>query len=385
VAFRRGPNPLSQKSGLRRILVVFQFVVAVALTSVTLVVVKQVDFAENKDLGFDLRGLVVLENHDRAQAPKTAVVRNEILAKTGARAAALLDSLPSSQNRNIRTVRAENKAADEETMVQSIEADAAFVPAMGLEVLRGRNFEEGRAGDEESALINEKAALALGFEDPLGHVLSSGGRAFRIVGVLKDWHTNSIHSPIYPTVLFPADESASTLVVRLAPGAEARTLEEIRGVWERVLPGQMFEYAFVDDVIDEAYGKERRLAEFLVFFCLLTVFVACLGVFGLASFTAEQRTKEIGIRKILGAETPGIVALLVRSFTGWVIIGWAVAVPIAVYAAGRWLRGYTYRTTLGPGPFLAAGLLALTVALLSVIFQAVRAASADPVDALRYE
>ncbi len=385
VVFRQGPSSSFQRSGLRRGLVVFQFVVAVALASITLVVIKQVHFAEKKDLGFDIRGLVLLENGERALSPKTAVLRAEILIRTEARAATVLDSFPSSQNRNIRTVRAEGRSSEEETMVQSIEVDPAFVPAMGLELVDGRNFGEDRAGDEASVLVNAKAALALGYENPVGRTLTCGEQVFRIIGVLRDWHTNSIHSQIYPTVLFPADESASTLVVRLNPGDEGRTIEGIREVWNGVLPGQTFEYAFVDDILDDAYGKERRLAGFLVFFCFLTVFVACLGVFGLASFTTEQRTKEIGIRKILGAGTAGIVGLLVRGFATWILAGWGIAIPIAVYSANRWLQGFTYRTPLGAGPFLAAGLLALTIALLSVIFQTVRAASANPVEALRYE
>ncbi len=385
VVFRSGLAPGSLRSGLRRVLVVFQFVVAVALTAGTLLVIKQVRFAEHKDLGFDRQNLVVFRNRDRDQSARTAVLKNEILSRTDTVAATLMTSLPSHQNRNIMTLRPEGKMEDEEIMAQVLDVDADFVPTLGLQIIRGRNFEEGRAADADAVLVNETAAEVFGFDDPVGGRLFNLDRVFRIIGVVKDWHTNSIHSRIYPTVIFPADENSSTVVVRLKPGGQPATLARIQEIWNRVLPGQTYEYAYVDDVLLEAYNKERRLAGLLISFCLLTVFVACLGIFGLASYTTEQRTKEIGIRKILGANVTGVIALLVRSFTVWVLFAWAVACPLAYFIVKKWLQAFTYRTPLGPWPFLLAGGLALAIALVSIAYQTIKAALTNPADVLRYE
>jgi putative ABC transport system permease protein len=186
-------------------------------------------------------------------------------------------------------------------------------------------------------------------------------------------------------VLHAADAASRNLVVRLPKGSETEVLAQIREIWFEMLPGQIFDYAFVDELDFLSYESERRLAHLLVSFCLLTVFVAGLGIFGLASYSVEQRTKEIGIRKVLGSSSLGIVSLLTKSYTRWVLAANLIAWPAAYYAASRWLQGFAYRTSIGVEPFLIAGGLTLAAALISVIFQTLRAASSNPADALRYE
>jgi putative ABC transport system permease protein len=263
--------------------------------------------------------------------------------------------------------------------------DEDFVPTLGLRLVSGRNFGPAEAEGARTVLLNESAARAFGYEDPVGRRLFRSDQIYEIVGVVNDWHTNSIHSRIYPVVLFPAPETASSLVMRLPEGGESSVLGQIREIWERLVPGRVFQYAFVDDLLAGAYEKEQRLVSLLVFFCGLTVFVACLGIVGLASYGTKQRTKEIGVRKILGASVSGVIGLLIKSFARWVVIANLLAWPVAYYAAGRWLRSFAYRTPIGVWPFVLAGLLALTVALLSVIYQAYRAAAANPIHSLRYE
>lgn len=383
--FRPGSGSGSSKSALRRTLVVSQFIIAIALTATTLVVLKQVRFAETKDLGFDRNGLIVLRN-ETARARKNALLlKDEILRGTPAISAASIAWLPSDQSRSISGFRVEGRAEEKAITAQTLSFDADFVPTMGLRLVAGRNFEAGRTADADGVLINETAVKAFKLKDPVGSRLMRENRFVRVLGVLKDWHTNSIHSEIYPVVVYPSDESAAELVVRLPRDRRENALAEIRAVWARLLPGQTLDLEFVDDVLAQAYKGEQRLAVLLVSFCVLTVFVACLGIFGLASFSAEQRTKEIGVRKVLGASVLGLTVLLSRSFTRWVLLANVVAWPAAYFAARQWLSGFAYRTPMGPGPFLLAGLLALAIAFASVVYQTMKAALADPIQSLHYE
>jgi putative ABC transport system permease protein len=384
VIFRSGIHRGPSKSGLRRVLVGIQFFIAGALIVCTLVVLKQVHFSKTKDLGYNKDNLIVLNNRDSSLQEKSGVVKNQILRRTGALSAAIVDGFPSAQNRNISTVRLEGKTEDD-SIVQSQEVDADFIPAMGLHLLAGRNFEVGRIADEEAVLINETAAESFGFVDALGKFLYRDDKAYRIIGILKDWNTNSIHSLIYPMVLFPTDEAATKLVVRLPEGGAKEVIARIREVVTGILPGQIFDYAYVDDLHLRSYDEERRLASLLISICQLTIFVACLGIFGLAAYSTEQRTKEIGIRKVLGSSVSSIVFLLTQNYTRWVIVANLFAWPAAYYAVNRWLQSFAYRTSVGIGPFVIAALMTLVVALLSVIFQALKAANANPIHSLRYE
>jgi putative ABC transport system permease protein len=385
VIFRSGiPRGLS-KAGLRRILVGVQFFIAGALIICTLVVLKQVRYSETKDLGFDKNNLIVLNNRDAARLKKAPVVKEQILRGTGALEAALVDSFPSDQNRNIATVRTEGQGEEQGKIVQSLEVDDDFVTTMGLKLIAGRNFEKGRISDEQAVLFNARAAQDLGLEDPVGQILFRGEKSYLVVGVLEDWNTNSIHSRIYPTVLFKADESAGDLVIRLPLEGKQEVLSQIREIIYDFNPEQIFDFAYVDDLHLRSYDEERRLASMLVSFCLLTVFVACLGIFGLAAYSTEQRTKEIGIRKVLGSSISGIVMMFSGKYVRWVFAANILAWPVAYFAVNKWLQAFAFRTSIGLMPFMIAGLLTLVVALLSVIFQTFKAALSNPADSLRYE
>jgi putative ABC transport system permease protein len=384
VIFRSGLSRGPSKSGLRRVLVGVQFFIAGALIICTMVVLKQVGYSETKDLGYNKDNLIVLNNRDSSLFNKAEVVKSQILGKTGALSAAIVDGFPSAQNRNISTIQIEGKA-EEENLVQSQEVDADFIPTLGLNILAGRNFEAGRTADKESVLINETAAQSFGFEDALGKFIYRDDNAFRIIGILKDWNTNSIHSPIYPMVLFLSDETATKLVVRLPAEGASEVISRIREVLMALSPGQIFDYSYVDELHLMAYDEERRLASLLISFCQLTILVACLGIFGLSAYSTEQRTKEIGIRKVLGSSVSSIVLLLTRNYTRWVIVANLLAWPAAYYVVNRWLQSFSYRTSVGISPFIVAALITLVVALLSVIFQTLRAATANPVHSLRYE
>jgi putative ABC transport system permease protein len=385
VVFRLGTPRGPSKFGLRRVLVGFQFFIAVVLIICTLAVLKQVGYSEAKDLGYDHDNLIVLSYQDAHRLRNAQAVKSQIQGRSGIVSMASVDRFPSAQNRNISTIRTAAERDQEGIIAQSMEADEGFVVTLGLHLVEGRNFEMGRVTDEQSVLINETAARAFELENPLGAILYRGDRSFQVIGILKDWHTNSIHAPIYPMVIFRSDETAAEFVIRLPSGGSQEVLAGVREAWSEILPGQIFDYSYVDDLHLRAYDGERRLASLLTSFCELTVFVACLGIFGLAASSSEQRTKEIGIRKVLGSGVVALLFLLSRSYVRWVLTANFLAWPISYFIVDRWLQDFAYRASMGLGPFLTAAVLALIVALVSVFYQTLKAALANPVRSLRYE
>jgi putative ABC transport system permease protein len=385
VVFRSGLASPTSKAGLRRVLVVCQFFIAVVLIASTLVILKQVRYSETKDLGYESKNLVLLQIRDSRRLKNVDVLKNEILARSQATAAGAIAFLPSGQNRGISMYRSESSPTAKGVMAQGLTFDPDFIPAFGLKLVAGRNFEAGRAADADCALVNETAVKEMGLTNPVGLDIYRGNKTMKIIGVVRDWHTNSLHSRIESVVMTLADKTAGSLVVRLPKENGQAVLAQIRDIWNRLLPGQVFDPAYVDEFMAKTYQKERRLAGILLFFCGLTIFVACLGIFGLASFSAEQKTKEIGIRKVLGANIAGIVGLLSKSYARWVLAASVAACPVAYLAVKKWLQGFAYRTSIGPVPFLLAGLFALGIALVAIAVQTVKAATANPIDSLKYE
>jgi len=383
--FRPGASSRASKAGLRRVLVICQFFVAVAMIASTLVVLKQIRFSENKDLGFDAKNLVLLQIPDARRSKNADLLKTEILSRTKARSAAAIAFLPSGQSRGLSIFQLENSPQAPGVQAQTLSFDPDFIPTFGLKIAAGRNFEPGRTAEGEGILVNETAVRAFGLADPIGRTIFREGKPLKIVGVVRDWHTNSLHSRIEPVVMTRSEETAGSLIVRIPRENGPAVLGQIREVWRRLLPGQTYDPVYVDETMVEAYVAEKRLGTILVSFCALTIFVACLGIFGLASFIAEQRTKEIGVRKILGADSASIARLLSKTFVRWVAIAAIPAFPVAFLAVSKWMSGFAYRTSIGAGPFLLAGLAALAVALLSISIQTIRAAMADPIKSLRYE
>jgi len=338
----RGPS----RSGLRRILVGTQFFIAIALIVITLAVLKQIRYSESKDLGYNQDNLIVLRNTDAPRLKNAGIIKGQVLTRTGAVAAASLESFPSAQNRNLSTMHTEENRDEEGKILQSLDVDPDFIPTLGLKLASGRNFQVGRTDDQQSVLINQTAVQDLGLKDPLGSLLYREDKTFRVIGVLEDWNTNSIHSRILPTVLFRSGDDAPSLVVRLPGDQNQEVISRIREIWSGLLPGQIFDYSYVD---------------------------------------TEQRTKEIGIRKVLGSSVSSMVVLLTKSYARWVLVANLFAWPAAYFVVTRWLQEFAYRTSIGIGPYLLAGLLALAVALLSVIFQTLKASMANPIQSLRYE
>jgi putative ABC transport system permease protein len=383
--FRSGGPALSVKSTLRRALVVFQFVIAIGLAAWTFGIIKQIRFAESRDPGYNKSGLVVLKAREAEDAPRMKVLQNELLSRAGIVEAAAVSAVPAGQNRWMTAMKPADGQDQKQRMVQLIAGDARFVPAFGIQVVQGRNFEEGRGADRAAILLNETAVKAFGLKNPVGSRLIQGNATIEVIGVVRDFNTNSIHSRIYPVAIIPASSDLSTLCVRVPPGQGGEAVGRIRSVWNQVFPNRSFSFEYVEDIVDRAYDNEKRLAVLMVFFCGLAVLVAALGVFGLAAFIGEQRTKEIGVRKVLGATAPGIVALMTKSFARWVLAANVLAWPLAYYGLTKWLQGFAFRTPIGFLPFIMSGLLILVVAFSTVSYQALRAALANPVVSLKYE
>jgi putative ABC transport system permease protein len=277
---------------------------------------------------------------------------------------------------------------EQEVLTRYLNVDADYLSVMGMHLVDGRDFRA--TGDSSAVLVNETAARLFGLADKVGQTLDDPLADDRLIGIVSDFHVASLHEPIMPALLYLSSGWENSFfpgafVLRLASNDPGAMLERLEGVWNTFMPDSPFTYHFADELWYEKYQAEERLGRLTNTFALLAVLIACLGLFGLAAFTAERRTKEIGIRKVLGASTYGLVALLSSEFVRLVALAFAVAAPVAYLVMERWLSGFAYRVDLGFGVFAAAGVVALLVALLTVSGQAVRAALADPVESLRYE
>ena len=282
--------------------------------------------------------------------------------------------------------RPEQPANYAQTSLTFARVDEHYVETLGLEVVRGRNFApEEFPSDSTAFLINRSAASILGWNDPVGKRMVLAGREGRVIGVVKDFHYQSLRHRIEPLVLPFLRWGHSYVAVRLHPGNVADAVASVGGLWEKFAPDQPFEYSFLDSDYLRLYENERRMIRVVQVFSGLAVFIACLGLLGLASFAAAKRKSEIGIRKVLGATVASIVFLLSRDFARHVLIAFVFTSPFAYYVLSRWLQDFAYRTNIEWWMFAVAGGLAMGIALLTVSGQAIRAATTNPVEALRSE
>jgi putative ABC transport system permease protein len=261
-----------------------------------------------------------------------------------------------------------------------------------MKVLAGRNFSEESGTDSMSVVINETLRDRLGWEDPIGRKLYQFGQednppAYTIIGVVKNYHFKSLHDAVEPSMLVYRSDEPDFIVLRMRPGPPSGYLERLNERWDRVESAFPFDYLFLEEDLNKQYASEQNMSRLFIFFTILAVFIACLGLFGLASFSAQRRTKEIGIRKVLGAPSGGIVFSLAKEFTRWVLIANIIAWPVAYLLIDRWLQSFAFRIQLSENLWIfpLAGLLALAIALVTVIGQAIRAATMNPVDAVKYE
>ncbi len=367
---------------IRKGLIVAQFTCAIGLLIATAVIFQQLTHLRTKRLGFDKEHVVVVSDRGRALRTSYGSFKDELLRSPH------VVSVASGQSPDKDGGYFINAGSDENVLrLRLVGVDFDYAETLDLNFLAGEPFSTTRQTDSTLAFVaNEQAVAALGWEDPVGNIFNrfwQGEGA--VVGVVEDFHMRTLREPIQPILLMLEPGYSPTLLVRLEAGGVATGLEDLQNSWSRFVPDRPLFYSFLDDQLAALYQAEERLAQIFGLFALLAIFVACLGLYGLAAFTAERRTKEIGIRKVLGASVSGLVALLSTDFLKLAGMAFVIAAPIVYFAVQTWLQGFAYRIELGPWVFIGAGALALMIALVAVSYQALRAALADPVEALRSE
>ena len=372
--------------GLRDALIVFQFAASVALIICMVGVRSQLNFIRTTEIGYDRDQILVLIPRGGVltglEAFKTELRRNSSVAGV-----ASSSSLPNNVTTS-RIARWPGIPDSVEIRIYVVYADYDFADLYGLKLVQGRNFSRQFPSDASGAfLINEAARKAIGWDDPIGREfgISHEQAQGKIVGVLKDFHLHSLHLSIMPLCVRLDPAWPNRISVKIRGGNIPETLDFIRKTWERFAPEYPFEWSFFDEIFERAYRSEQRLGTIFSVSAGLAVLIACLGLVGLASFTAERKTKEIGIRKVLGASSSGVIILLSREFMKWVVLANVIAWPVGYFAMKSWLRSFAYKTSLTVSMFLGAGLAAFLIAAAVISFQTYKAASANPADSIRYE
>ena len=381
-------------SFIRNGLVIFQFSVAIIMVIATITVYLQLRYTQNRDLGYDQENLIVLQNAGKL-GPSQETFRQELEGLLEVKSATISSGMLTKGSFGdfyVPETFTENESIAKDIALQSYQVDEYFIPTMDLKLREGRGFDE-KFNDSLSVIINESAAKQIGWENPLGSMIRYPGgnmESYKVIGVLKDFNLESLHSHIPPFALFSnASKSYDTGVSYLTLKIDAKNtneiIETVQRKWENYQPNTPFEYSFLDDDLNAAYISDQRQASLFGVFSFLTIFIACLGLLGLIAFTAEQKTKEIGIRKVLGASVSEIVKLLAIDFVRVIVLALLIASPFAWYFMNKWLQDFAYKIDLPWWVFIFSGALALGIALITMGFKAISAARANPVKSLRTE
>jgi putative ABC transport system permease protein len=385
----------SKNITLRKMLVVFQFSISIFMIVGILVIIRQLDYIKNINLGFDKEQMVVIPFFGNRQneegASRHEALRNKMLQNSSILSVSFSIDRPGG-DMGYDAFLPEGKSSEETLRAMRYWVDHNFISTYGMEIVKGRDFSEKFSTDADQALIiNEKAAAALGWGDEvLGKRLVNVSRDNRqgiIVGVVKDFHSASMKMEISPVVIALDPRFFAFISVRIRPDNVSNTLAFLERSLREIYPDREFEYSyyFIDDDFRSKYPEEEKIREIYLAFGFFAVFVACLGLFGLASYSVEQRTKEIGIRKVLGASGREIVLLLSKDFSKWVLAANIIAWPLAYYFMARWLGNFAYRIGITWDIFIFSGIITTVIALFTVSFHSIRAANSNPANALKYE
>jgi len=372
---------------LRRGLVVFQFIIAQALIIGTLIIVKQMDYFMNQPLGFDKDAIVNVPF--RPDSTGSDYLRQQLLGVTGVQAVSFCSNTPVEDDNNMFTkLKFDHSIKDEDFQAIVKFADENYVPTYKLQLVAGRNLQA--SGPTKEFLVNESFVKSLGLkkpEDILNKEISIMGGLIKcpVVGVLEDFNDRSLRQNVAPLLIATNATMYRHASIKLSTTNIASTMQSIKKIWKQAFPNYVYEYTFLDDKIASFYKQETQLSQLYKIFAAIAIFLSCLGLYGLASFMAVQRIKEVGIRKVLGATAGNIVYLFSKEFIILIAIAFAIATPVAWYFMHQWLQDYAYRINIGWLLFVAAGLVAIIIALATISFQAIKAALANPADSLRSE
>ncbi|MFT3934368.1 MAG: ABC transporter permease [Chitinophagaceae bacterium] len=390
IATLKGRLSTSTKSlGLRSSLVVFQFFISVSLITGTIVVYQQMKFIQNVNLGYNKEQLLVISN-SWALGKNEKNFKDQLLKDTRVENVTVSGYRPAGPTNN-NNAMAYPEGKDNQVLTSlEYKVDERYIPTFGIQMAAGRNFSPAFPTDSSAMIINESAARVFGWKDnAIGQRIvrenSDRGKnyVYTVIGVVKDFHFRSLHEAITPLLMVLNPESG--IIVKVKTNDIPGLLSSMKQQWASYNLEEPFSYSFIDELYNKTYAAEQKTSTILNIFAVLTIFVACMGLFGLATYTAEQRAKEIGIRKVLGASVTQVTQMLSKEFIKLVLIGCVIAFPFSYWAMHKWLQDFAYRIDISWWMFLAAGIIALSIALLSVSAKAIKAALANPVKSLRSE
>ena len=369
----------------RKGLVVFQFTLSTVLIIGTIVVSRQVEYIQSENLGYDRENLIYLPLEGEL-VKKYSLLKQEILKQPAIRHVTRISQTPTLIENGTQGVEWEGKDPNTQPMFTQISVGLDFAKTMNTKIIAGRDYSKDYATDSVGYILNESALKKIGYKDPIGKPLTFWGQKGTIIGIVKDFHFNSLHEPINPLVIrYGEKESYGSMLIRTDAARTKEALATLERITKQLNPSFPFTYYFSDEEYQKLYKSEEVMSSLANSFAFLAIFISCLGLLGLAMFTAEQRTKEIGIRKVLGASVSSIFTLMSKEFMILVCVSLLIASPLAWWLMNRWLQNYAYRTTISWWMFGLAGVLAVMIALLTVSFQASKAAIANPIKSLRTE
>lgn len=388
----KGSIQTGMKGGkMRSVLVIFQFTIAIFLIISTIVVYNQLSYVQNKNLGYDQKDLLVIERAYALQDQRNAF-KEELSQNPSIEMISQTNNLPSFLHGNT-AFRPEGSTPDEIRATNFYYTDENFQNTLGIKLIEGRWFSKDLAGDSLAVVLNLSAVKAYGYEDPIGkNILQIGGGAdttdlpMKIIGVVEDFHYESLHQTIQPLIIaFNRNRFASYFAIRIHPENYQQAIGFIEDKWNSMVTDQPIEYTFLEDELKTNYNDDKNEGIIFAIFAMLAIFVSSLGLLGLASFTTEQRTKEIGIRKVMGSSISQVVGLLTKEINWLLIISSIVSWPLAFYFMKNWLQNFAFKSNLGLHIFIIASIIAFVIAILTTGFQALKAARANPANSLRHE
>lgn len=388
-------NPISTLRGsfktstkgvlLRKGLVIFQFTISIVMIIGTAIVYDQLQHQRNIDKGFDPEQVLTLNIGHPSLQQSIPVLKDKLEQSPDILATARTGGMPG-RTFGRRGVRPEGVPEDDTWIISVFSFDDEFMDLMEMETVDGRMYSRDMATDQQEAImVNEAFVKEIGWEDPIGKKIAFGQQERTIIGVVKDFHFANMRHKIEPLAMLYNPNGGGNLVVKFNVDNASETIQFIQSAWDELYPSSPLEYRFFDEEFGQQYASDERFGKLVFSFTWLAIFIACLGLFGLSAFTAEQKTKEIGVRKVLGASVGGIVVLLSRQFSFLIVFAVLLAAPIAYYIMTLWLSDFEYRVNINPLWFVVSAVVALGIALLTVTYQSIKAATANPVRALRYE
>jgi len=374
-----------RSSGIRSGLVIFQFTASIILIAGTFIIQNQMGYILNKKLGFDKEQVLIL-NGTNTMGDKVNTFKNRLLELSSVKNVSVSDFLPvDGTKRNTNPWWKEGRTKEDKSVAGQIwEVDYDYIKTMGMHVVEGRDFSADRTTDNRAIIINQMMKQQLGLENPIGKTITNSFQSWTVIGVVENFHFESMRREIKPLALF-AGNSNSIVSVRVNTSNMSSLLASVNTIWNEFSPNQEIRYSFLDQQFARMHQDVERTGRVFISFSLMAIVVACMGLFGLITFATKQKGKEIGVRKVNGARISEIIVLLDKEIIKWVAIAFVIATPIAYYAMHKWLESFAYKTNLSWWIFALAGLMALGIALLTVSWQSWRAATKNPVEALRYE